>query len=81
MLATKPDEIIRLAVRRMLPKNQQGRGALTRLYVFPDDNHPFRENIAKRYEDLELDQLNAQAWSQMTTEDILKLNEMNPLEK
>lgn len=35
-----PDELIRLAVRRMLPKNRIGREMLSRLKVYRDAVHP-----------------------------------------
>ena len=36
----KPEEIIRRAVKGMLPKNRLGRKMLKRLKVYPDENHP-----------------------------------------
>jgi large subunit ribosomal protein L13 len=36
----KPDELIKLAVRRMLPKNRLGRHMLARLKVYAGPNHP-----------------------------------------
>jgi len=36
----KPEEIIREAVRRMLPKNKLARQMLTKLKVFPGAEHP-----------------------------------------
>ncbi|MBI5249888.1 MAG: 50S ribosomal protein L13 [Desulfomonile tiedjei] len=40
MLAEKPDRVIRLAVRGMLPKNTIGRAQLTKLKIYADDTHP-----------------------------------------
>ena len=40
MRASKPDEVIRLAVRRMLPKTRQGRNMLRRLKVYAGAEHP-----------------------------------------
>jgi large subunit ribosomal protein L13 len=39
-LAKKPEELIRLAVRRMLPKNTLGRKMMTRLKVYRGAAHP-----------------------------------------
>ncbi len=40
MLARRPDRVIRLAVRGMLPKNSLGRRALKRLRVYDGPEHP-----------------------------------------
>lgn len=40
MMAEKPEEIIRLAIRRMLPKNNLGRHILLNLKVYVGDAHP-----------------------------------------
>jgi large subunit ribosomal protein L13 len=40
MLAQRPDRVIRLAVRGMLPKNTLGRNALKRLRVYDGPEHP-----------------------------------------
>jgi large subunit ribosomal protein L13 len=39
-LAKKPEELVRLAVRRMLPKNTLGRKMMTRLKVYRGAVHP-----------------------------------------
>ena len=39
MLENKPEEVIRLAVRRMLPKSRLGRKMLTKLKVFAGEDH------------------------------------------
>lgn len=39
MLATKPEEAFRLAVKRMLPKNRLGRKMLKKLHVYADASH------------------------------------------
>lgn len=39
-LAQQPDEVVRLAVRRMLPKNKLARRMIARLRVYRDDAHP-----------------------------------------
>lgn len=40
LLDRKPDELIKLAVRRMLPKNRLARNMLRRLKVYPGLEHP-----------------------------------------
>ncbi len=52
MLATKPEEVIRLAVKRMLPKNRLGRKMLKKLKVYRGPEHPHQ---AQKPKPLELD--------------------------
>ena len=40
MRASKPEKVIQLAVRRMLPKNKLGRNMLKRLKVYAGAEHP-----------------------------------------
>jgi len=40
MLENKPEEVIRLAVKRMLPKNRLGHRMLKRLKVYAGPDHP-----------------------------------------
>jgi len=40
MLANKPEEVLRLAVKRMLPKNRLGRKMLKKLKIYRGPNHP-----------------------------------------
>ena len=40
LLEKKPEEIVRKAVRGMLPKNRLGRKMLKKLWVYPDREHP-----------------------------------------
>ena len=40
MLAQKPETLVRLAVKGMLPKNRLGRRLHTKLKVYPGDEHP-----------------------------------------
>jgi large subunit ribosomal protein L13 len=40
MLVQHPEEVLRLAVRRMLPKSKLGRAMLKKLKLFPGDTHP-----------------------------------------
>ncbi|MCA8954622.1 MAG: 50S ribosomal protein L13 [Planctomycetes bacterium] len=42
MLDNKPDELIKLVVRRMLPKNRLAKHMLKRLKVYPGADHPHR---------------------------------------
>ncbi|MFC1866732.1 50S ribosomal protein L13 [Thermodesulfobacteriota bacterium] len=40
LLEKKPDEVIRLAVKRMLPKNSLGRRQLKKLKIYAGSDHP-----------------------------------------
>ncbi|MEE8143553.1 MAG: 50S ribosomal protein L13 [Planctomycetota bacterium] len=40
MLEKKPEKVLQLAVRRMLPKTKLGRQMLTKLKVYPEAKHP-----------------------------------------
>ncbi|MFW5830013.1 MAG: 50S ribosomal protein L13 [Planctomycetota bacterium] len=40
MRARHPEEMFRLAVRRMLPKNRMGREMLSKLKIYAGQNHP-----------------------------------------
>jgi large subunit ribosomal protein L13 len=40
MMQKKPQEVFRLAVRRMLPKNRLGRKMIKKLHVYADGEHP-----------------------------------------
>jgi len=51
MMATKPEKVIELAVRRMLPKNKLGRKMLKKLKVYRGPEH---EHQAQRPEKIEL---------------------------
>jgi len=51
MLETKPEEILKLAVRRMLPKSKLGRSMLTKLKLYCGDQH---EHQAQQPQKLEL---------------------------
>ena len=46
----RADEIIRLAVKRMLPKTVQGRNMLRRLKVYADGNHEHQAQMPKNVE-------------------------------
>ncbi|RKP14994.1 50S ribosomal protein L13 [Piptocephalis cylindrospora] len=54
MRRTRPEETIRRAVSGMLPKNRLRDGRLKRLLIFPDEEHPYAQNIVRRY-DLEVE--------------------------
>ncbi|MBI4009543.1 50S ribosomal protein L13 [Candidatus Roizmanbacteria bacterium] len=45
LLEKKPSEIIRHAVSGMLPKNKHRDRRLARLFVFPDENHPYKDKF------------------------------------
>lgn len=51
MLAKKPEEVVRLAVRGMLPKNTLGRKMLKKLKVYSGTEHPHQ---AQKPESLDL---------------------------
>lgn len=40
MAERRPEDLIRLAVKRMLPKNRLGRAMLAKLHVYADAEHP-----------------------------------------
>ena len=42
MMQKKPEDVFRLAVRRMLPKNRLGRKMLKKLHVYADAAHPHK---------------------------------------
>jgi len=46
MLSRKPEMVIRLAVRRMLPGGPLGRDTLKKLKVYTDDKHPHKSQNA-----------------------------------
>ncbi len=52
MLENKPEEVIRLAVKRMLPKNRLGHRMLKRLKVYRGAEHP---HSAQKPEPLEIE--------------------------
>lgn len=45
MKKEKPAEVIRHAVMGMLPKNKLRNRLITRLYVYPEENHPYGNKI------------------------------------
>lgn len=54
----------------MLPRNQLRRERLDRLLIFPEEDHPFKENIARFYEYPELEKINPRQWTKMTGEEL-----------
>lgn len=50
MLDRKPEEVIRLAVKRMLPKNRLGRQMLKKLKIYSGSEHP---HLAQQPEKIE----------------------------
>jgi len=40
MLERRPEEVLRLAVKGMLPRNRMGRAQLTKLKIYRTDEHP-----------------------------------------
>lgn len=48
MLATRPEQLIRLAVRGMLPRNRLGRKLLTKLKIYADADHPHQAQQPKQ---------------------------------
>jgi large subunit ribosomal protein L13 len=51
LLEKKPEEVLRLAVRRMLPKNSLGRRQLKKLKIYAGPNHPHQ---AQKPQELEI---------------------------
>lgn len=50
VLARKPEEVIKLAVRRMLPKNALGRATFKKLKVYRGGEHPHAAQRPETYE-------------------------------
>lgn len=50
LLAKKPEEIIKIAVRRMLPKNALGRSSFKKLKVYAGTEHPHSAQNPAKYE-------------------------------
>ena len=51
MLERKPEEVIRLAVKGMLPRNRLGRQQLRKLKVYAGPDHPHQAQQPKPFED------------------------------
>ncbi|AMA74395.1 MULTISPECIES: 50S ribosomal protein L13 [Aneurinibacillus] len=50
MLATKPERMIELAVKGMLPKNRLGRRLVTKLHVYAGSEHPHQAQKPEKWE-------------------------------
>lgn len=50
MLEKKPEQIIRKAVSGMLPKNILRDRRLERLKIFVGEDHPYQQNVTKRFD-------------------------------
>lgn len=50
LLEKKPEEILRLAVKRMLPKNSLGRRQLKKLKIYAGANHPHKAQQLENWE-------------------------------
>lgn len=50
LLEKKPDEVLRLAVKRMLPKNSQGRRQLKKLKIYTGSDHPHQAQQPEKLE-------------------------------
>jgi len=50
LLEKKPEEIIRLAVKRMLPKNSLGRRQLKKLKIYTGPDHPHKAQEPEKLE-------------------------------
>ena len=55
MLEKKPHEILKLAVKRMLPSGVLGRKQLTKLKIYEGNDHPYSAQSPKK---IELSKLN-----------------------
>ncbi len=49
MLDKKPEDVIRLAVRGMLPKNALGRKIIKKLKVYKGGEHPHKAQMPKEF--------------------------------
>lgn len=45
LLADKPQEVIKHAIKGMLPNNKLRNKMLKKLFVFPDNNHPYTKQL------------------------------------
>lgn len=45
VFARKPDQVVKLAVRRMLPKSKLGRDMLTKLKIYKGPSHPHQAQM------------------------------------
>jgi large subunit ribosomal protein L13 len=47
--AAKPEEIIRLAVKGMIPRNRLGRGMMKKLKIYAGSNHPHEAQMPRPF--------------------------------
>jgi len=45
LMEKNPNEVIKRAVKGMLPKNKLRKKRMLRLFVFSDDNHPYKDKF------------------------------------
>ncbi|MBL4889874.1 MAG: 50S ribosomal protein L13 [Candidatus Lindowbacteria bacterium] len=50
LLEKRPEKLVELAIKRMLPKNHLGRKMFTKLKVYSDDQHPHSAQQPKKVE-------------------------------
>jgi len=50
VLVKNPEELIRMAVKGMLPKNKLGRAQLKKLKVYAGDEHPHKAQLPETLE-------------------------------
>ena len=48
LLIKNPKELIRHAVSGMLPKNKHRKPRLTRLYIYPENTHPYESKLKEK---------------------------------
>jgi large subunit ribosomal protein L13 len=53
MMENRPERVIQLAVKGMLPRNHQGRQMLGRLKIYAGEEHPHAGQVARRQEQQE----------------------------
>ncbi len=58
-------------MKGQIPNTPLRRVQLKRLFVFPDDKHPYDTNIFKNHEEPYLHELSRREWHQMSAEDLL----------
>ena len=72
MIDHRPEEVIRLAVYGMMPKNKLRRNRISRLHIFADDKHPYDENLIRYYEDPGLASFSSREMLEMDTLELLE---------
>ena len=68
-------QAIRRAVSGMLPKNKLRRDRMQRLLIFPDEEHPYANNITRFHEMPELQQISAAEWARLSPDALLERHE------